>query len=194
LAARGTWHQQQPTGRTNVLQAKRVILLILSRDISNPSNFQNWQIMHAARAWWWWWWWCNNRIYEGIIITEVANEVYQEDFSQTRSRSSGWSCISLADGGMGLCVCTCWQSNDKQVSSTQACNSTISENSSRSKERERPELCGCLLALTCFSVAPLWNTKHTSHNKRTTIWAISRLWYIHASQREMKIGRLLFSR
>jgi hypothetical protein len=61
-------------------------------------------------------------------------------------------------------------------------------------KRERPELCGCLLALTCFSVVPLWKTKHTSHNKRTTIWAISRLWYIHAPQREMKIGRLLFSR
>jgi hypothetical protein len=36
--------------RRTLLQAKRVILLILSRDISSPSNFQNWQIMHAARA------------------------------------------------------------------------------------------------------------------------------------------------
>jgi hypothetical protein len=96
---------------------------------------------------------------------------------------------------MGLCVCTCWQSDDKQVSSTQACNSTISENSSRNKERETRTL--WLLAAgidLLLSVAPLWKTKHTSHNKRTTIWAISRLWYIHASQREMKIGRLLFSR
>jgi hypothetical protein len=92
-----------------------------------------------------------------------------------------------------VCLHACWQSDDKQVSSTQACNSTISENSSRNKERETRTL--WLLAAgidLLLSVAPLWTTKHTSHNKRTTIWAISRLWYIHASQRRWKLGDSYF--